>query len=42
MADNKIKIQNVLSEQFDKHRYIFWYDEDGTMYTFIDVEHFAV
>lgn len=31
MADNKIKIQNVLSEQFDKHRYIFWYDEDGTM-----------
>ena len=31
MADNKIKIQNVLSEQFDKYRYIFWYDEDGTM-----------
>ena len=31
MTENKIKIQNVLSEQFDKHRYIFWYDEDGTM-----------
>ena len=32
MADNnKIKIQNVLSEQFNKHRYIFWYDEDGAM-----------
>lgn len=31
MADNKIKIQNVLSEQFNKHRFIFWYDEDGTM-----------
>ena len=32
MADNnKIKIQNVLSKQFNKHRFIFWYDEDGTM-----------
>lgn len=31
MTDNKIKIQNVLSEQFNKYRYIFWYDEDGTM-----------
>ena len=31
MVENKVKIQNVLSEQFDKHRYIFWYDEDGTM-----------
>ena len=32
MADNnKVKIQNVLSEQFNKHRFIFWYDEDGTM-----------
>ena len=27
MADNKIKIQNVLSEQFNKHRFIFWYDD---------------
>lgn len=31
MTDNKIKIQNVLSEQFNRYRYIFWYDEDGTM-----------
>lgn len=31
MTDNKIKIQNVLSGQFNKYRYIFWYDEDGTM-----------
>lgn len=31
MTDNKIKIQSVLSEQFNKHRFIFWYDEDGTM-----------
>ena len=31
MTNNKIKIQNVLSEQFNKHRYIFWYDADGTM-----------
>ena len=31
MADNKKKIQNVLSEQFNKYRYIFWYDADGTM-----------
>ena len=31
MADNKKKIQNVLSEQFNKHRYIFWYDAEGTM-----------
>ena len=41
MADNKIKIQNVLSEQFNKHRFIFWYDEDGTMeelVTGIDIE----
>ena len=32
MADNnKAKIQNVLSEQFNKHRYIFWYDDGGAM-----------
>lgn len=31
MTDNKKKIQNVLSEQFNKNRYIFWYDADGTM-----------
>ena len=31
MAENKIKIQNVLSEQFDKHCYIVWYDTDGRM-----------
>jgi len=31
MADNKNKIQNVLSEQFNRHRYIFWYDVDGAM-----------
>lgn len=31
MTDNKIKIQSVLSEQFNKHRFIFWYDEGGTM-----------
>jgi len=31
MADNKNKIQNVLSEQFNRHRYIFWYDADGAM-----------
>ncbi|MEF3427098.1 BREX-1 system phosphatase PglZ type A [Bacteroides cellulosilyticus] len=28
---NKDKIQKVLSEQFNKHRYIFWYDAEGTM-----------
>ena len=31
MAENKIKIQNVLSEQLDKHCYIVWYDTDGRM-----------
>jgi len=31
MADNKTKIQNVLSEQFNRHRYIFWYDAEGAM-----------
>ena len=32
MSDtNKIKIQSILSDLFNKHRYIFWYDEDGTM-----------
>lgn len=31
MADNKTKIQQVLGEQFNKHRYIFWYDADGAM-----------
>ena len=28
---NKDKIQKVLSEQFDKYRYIFWYDAEGAM-----------
>lgn len=28
---NKDKIQKVLSEQFNKHRYIFWYDAEETM-----------
>ena len=28
---NKIKIQKVLSEQFNKYRYIFWYDAEGVM-----------
>ena len=28
---NKIKIEKVLSEQFDKYRYIFWYDAEGVM-----------
>lgn len=28
---NKDKIQKVLSEQFNKHRYIFWYDAEGRM-----------
>ena len=31
MAENKIKIQNVLSEQLGKHCYIVWYDTDGRM-----------
>ncbi len=32
MSDsNTIKIQQVLSEQFNKYRYIFWYDENGVM-----------
>ena len=32
MSDsNKIKIQSILSDLFNKHRFIFWYDEDGTM-----------
>ncbi|WP_077197249.1 BREX-1 system phosphatase PglZ type A [Prevotella ihumii] len=28
---NKDKIQKVLSEQFNKYRYIFWYDTEGAM-----------
>lgn len=28
---NKDKIQKVLSEQFNKYRYIFWYDAEGAM-----------
>ena len=28
---NKTKIQQVLSEQFNKYRYIFWYDAEGVM-----------
>ena len=28
---NKDKIQKVISEQFNKHRYIFWYDAEGAM-----------
>ena len=38
---NKDKIQKVLSEQFNKHRYIFWYDAEGTMeelVTGLDIE----
>lgn len=27
----KIKIHSILSELFNKHRYIFWYDTDGVM-----------
>lgn len=35
MSDsNKIKIQNILSDLFNKHRYIFWYDSDGAMENF--------
>ena len=36
MSDsNKIKIQNILSDLFYKHRYIFWYDADGAMEDFV-------
>lgn len=36
MSDsNKIKIQNILSDLFNKHRYIFWYDTDGAMEDFV-------
>ena len=28
---NKDKIQKGLSEQFDKYRYIFWYDAEGAI-----------
>ena len=38
---NKDKIQKVLSEQFNKHRYIFWYDAEGAMeelVTGLDIE----
>lgn len=28
---NKDKIQKVLSEKFNKYRYIFWYDAEGAM-----------
>lgn len=28
---NKIKIQQILNDLFDKYRYIFWYDAEGTM-----------
>ena len=36
MSDsNKIKIQNILSDLFNKHRYIFWYDTDGAMEEFV-------
>lgn len=32
---NKIKIQTILSDLFNKHRYIFWYDSDGAMEEFV-------
>lgn len=36
MSDtNKIKIQSILSDLFNKHRYIFWYDSDGAMEEFV-------
>ena len=36
MSDsNKIKIQSILSDLFNKHRYIFWYDTDGAMEEFV-------
>lgn len=31
----KIKIHSILSELFNKHRYIFWYDTDGVMEDFV-------
>ena len=35
MSDsNNIKIQGILSDLFNKHRYIFWYDEEGIMEEF--------
>ena len=35
MSDsNNIKIQGILSDLFNKHRYIFWYDEEGVMEEF--------
>lgn len=36
MSDSyKIKIQNILSDLFNKHRYIFWYDTEGVMEDFV-------
>ena len=36
MSDsNKIKIQTILNDLFNKHRYIFWYDTDGAMEEFV-------
>ncbi len=36
MSDSyKIKIQNILSDLFNKHRYIFWYDTEGAMEDFV-------
>lgn len=36
MSDsNNIKIQAILSELFNQHRYIFWYDADGAMEEFV-------
>ena len=36
MSDiNKIKIQSILIDLFNKHRYIFWYDTDGAMEEFV-------
>lgn len=29
VESNKDKIQKVLNEQFNKYRYIFWYDAEG-------------
>ena len=31
---NYIKIQRILSDLFNKHRYIFWYDAGGEMEEF--------
>ena len=36
MSDsNKIKIQSILNDLFNKYRYIFWYDTDGAMEDFV-------